>query len=406
MRRGVVYAHRNLRENGLRLMKPLSPVDAIAPAFSRTRTILTPPDFASGRPAPFRFWFFFKIAFIAALTNAAFYGSTVGLSTNAVSMGMMAAGVGRHRSSFLLAAPGFTAAVIAGLALAALLAVGFSIFLGWLWCRLRFTLLDLVLYRHGRVGLAWSSYGSQAWRYFGLLALVGMAFLLLLAVIAGPVFLHLFVVLRRLTPQEINSNPVLLFQHILPMYGIILGFGLVGTCVDAILQDFVLPPMAIEDAPLESAFGHFFRLCRERFGAVVLYLLLRFVLEIGLTWVGLLAVFLVLIMMLGGAGGFGFFLYRAFWHLGAGGVAVVILYGVVALLILIALYLLLMISLYGAVAVFRQAYALCFYGGFYTPLGNRLEPPAPASAVEGLRAEPPPTSLPPSLPPVPEPPAP
>ncbi|MGA8163296.1 MAG: hypothetical protein WCB76_20985, partial [Acidobacteriaceae bacterium] len=60
-------------------MKPLSPVDAISPAFSRARTILTPPSPSPGQPSPFRFWFFLKIAVIAALTQPNVYGMLFGV---------------------------------------------------------------------------------------------------------------------------------------------------------------------------------------------------------------------------------------------------------------------------------------------------------------------------------------
>jgi hypothetical protein len=358
-------------------MKPLSPVDAISPAFSRTRTLLLPPSPAAGVPGPFRFWFFVKIAAVAALTQPSFYGIAFSFFCDglAIAMGMAGVGVRRTHSTFLLA-PHPSTIVLAILAVLGLIAMLFWIVIGWFWCRLRFTLFDLVLYRHGRVGQAWSPYGRPAWRFFGLMLLVALALLLLLAVTAGPLMLHLFLTLRHLTPQEINSDPTLVLSHILPMYGVIFLFAIVATLADAITQDFVLPPLALEDAALGSAFSRFFGFLRERPGSCALYLLLRFVLEFGLTWVGIMAVFVVLGIVLAAGGGIGFVLYHFLWHAGAGGATLFILYCVIAGLAVLALYIFLLCVLYGSIALVKQSYAVYFYGSWYRPLGDRLEPPA------------------------------
>ncbi|HEX4038372.1 MAG TPA: hypothetical protein VHX37_09965 [Acidobacteriaceae bacterium] len=355
-------------------MKPLSPVDAISPAFSRTRTLLLPPEAAPGMPATFRFGFFLKIAVVAALTQPSFYGIAFSFFADGLGLALGIAGIGmRHTTPSYFAAGGMSAVVVTVLVALGAIATVFWIVLGWLWCRLRFTLFDLVVYRHGRVGQAWSPYRSPAWRFFGLMFLVALALLLLLAVTAGPLLLHLFIAIRHLTPQEINSDPTLLMSHIFPMYGIIFLFAIVATLAEAVTEDFILPPMAIEDASLGSAFSRFFAFLRERLGHCALYLLLRLVLEVGLTWVGLMAVLVVLGVALVGGGGIGFLLYHFLWHAGPVGVTVFILYCVIAGLLILALYLLLLCTLYGAIALVKQSFAVYFYGSWYRPLGERLE---------------------------------
>jgi hypothetical protein len=312
----------------------------------------------------------------------------------------MAAGVGvRHPQSSFAAAGSLSSLFTAIVLIFGLLALTLWTFLGWLWCRLRFTLFDLVVYRHGQIARAWSPYRSQAWRFFGLMVLVALALLLLLAVTAGPLILHFFLAVRHLTPQQINNDPAFVISHIFPMYGVIFFFALIASIADAVTQDFVLPPMAIEDAPLGSAFSRFFQFLRAHFGRFALYLLLRFVLELGLTWVGMMAVFIVLGIALLGGGGFGFLLHRLFWHAGPGGAAIFIFYCVIAGLLVLALYLLLMFVLYGLVALVKQCYSALFYGSYYTPLGDRLEPPSVAPA--GFT---PSNPLPSPLAPLPEPP--
>ncbi|HEX4065411.1 MAG TPA: hypothetical protein VHZ09_05255 [Acidobacteriaceae bacterium] len=380
-------------------MKPLSPVDAISPAFSRARTLLTPPGLAPGTPAPFRFWFFLKIAIIAALTQPNVYGFLFGMFFEGLGLTLAAASIGVHHtdSSFILSG-GARSVFAAVILILGFVALAFCIFLAWLWCRLRFALFDLVVYRHGQVARSWSPYGSQAGRFLGLMVLVALTLLLLLAVTAGPLILHFLLAVRHLTPQQINSNPALVLSHILPMYGVIFFFILIASLADAITQDFILPPLAIEDAPLGSAFSRFFQFLRAHFGRCVLYLLVRLGLELGLTWVGMMGLFVVFGIALLGGGGVGFLLFHLLWHAGPGGITLFVLYCAAAGLLLIALYLILTFALYGAVALVKQCFAVYFYGSYYPALGDRLEPPpdVPAGLV-------PPNSLPLPLAPLPDP---
>jgi hypothetical protein len=139
---------------------------------------------------------------------------------------------------------------------------------------------------------------------------------------------------------------------------------------------------------------------REDFGSLVVYLLLRFVVAIGISWTLMMIVFVILAM--GGVGGFavGFGLYRAMWHGGIGMQVVFVAIVAAMTLVLIAVYLLAMIAVYGTVAVFKESYAAYFFGSRYAGLGNLLEPPPPDEDLVGVRVQPP---LPP-LPPLNEPP--
>jgi hypothetical protein len=372
-------------------MRPLSsPVDAISPAFGRTRTILTPPGLVPGERTPFRFWFFVKIALVAALTQGNVYGFFVGIAAEAVAVCVGLAGYGFHRAdSSIPVAGGSPVALMAAIVIGAGLALILGLFLMWLWCRLRFTVFDLVVYRRGLVGQAWVPYRSPAWRFLGLSILLGLALLLIFAVTGGPLFLHFIVTLRHLGPDQLSNNPALVMSHIFPMYGIILLLALLGGLVSAIAQDFILPPLAVENASLESSFARFFQLVRDRFWHFVLYLLFRLGLELGLAWAGTLVILIVLLVLGGGGALLGFIFYHAFWHAGAGGVAVFVLYCILAALLLIAVYLLLLIALYGIIAVVKQSYAAYFYGSHYPPLGDLLDPSAPIPAA-GAPFPPPP----------------
>ena len=379
-------------------MKPLSPLDAISPSFSRMRSILLPPGPTPGLTAPFRFWFFFKMTLVGAFTESGFYSASILFFFEGLAFAVFT-GLGRGlRNPAFETSRGLTTALLFAGIFGGAIALAIWIFLGWLWCRLRFSLFDLVLFRHGRVGVAWARYGAPAWRFLGLTILVTLAFLLVLGLTAGPFVLHLVLTMRHLTPQQINADPFLIIGHVLPLYGLLFGGILLVAVVDAILQDFLLPPMAIEDAPVEDSVGRFFHLLRNRTGVTLIYLLLRFGLQFGLSAAGGIVVFIILGVLVSGGVGFGFVLHHAFAHAGPGGFAIFVLYCVVAALIVAFIYFLTLIFLHGTIAVFRQSYAQYFYGSHYPLLGNYLEPDPSA---------PPSVSPPPllaSLAPAPEPP--
>ena len=366
-------------------MKPLSAVDAIAPAFSRMRLLLAPPDPLTGQPGPFRFWFFVKMMVVGALTSVNLCAVGISMTTQLMMVSAIAAGA---RSRLHSGGSFFGSAGTAFLILAALI-LGFVVLaivvvVGWLWSRLRLTLFDLVVYRHGRVSVGWSRYPAQSWRYLGMTILTGLILLILLAATSGPMILHLVVTLRNLSPQQINADPTLVFRTVLPLYAVAIPFGVLVALVDAVLQDFLLPPMAIEDAPIERSIGRFLRLLREHFGQVVLYFILRLVIVMGLAVAGGLAAFLVTAVAAGFGVGGGFLVYHGIAHAGSAGMVVFVLYCIVVGLAVLALSLVAMFTVNGIIGIFKQCFAAYFYGSHYPELGNRLEPlparpPVPAA---------------------------
>jgi hypothetical protein len=355
-------------------MKSLSPVDAIGPAFARARSVLLPPGMEPGRNARFRFWFLMKVALVGAFTQPGAYGASIALFADGVIFALFVfGGLGNRLPGFESlhgGSPGMLAVVLL------LGAVGLAVWvlLGWLWARLRFTFFEMVVVRHGRVGLAWSRYPVQAWRFLGLIVLLSFGFLLLLAATAGPFAFHLYRVLHRLTPQQINADPFLVIAPVVPLYGIIFAGAILIALVDAMQQDFMIPPMALEDAPVEFAFGRFLHLLRTQPGYVALYFLLRFALQVGLSMAGGIVVAIVFgIFALCGIG-VGFVFYSAVIHRGNLGFAVFVVFCIVAGLAGLAVYLLAIVLVNGSIAVFRQCYAVQFYGPFYAPLGVHIDP--------------------------------
>ena len=379
-------------------MTRLSPLDALGPAFRRTREVMA---------QPFRLGFFLKIALIAALTQPAFYSTSIsypiqggqlaavrGLGHRHVT-GLPSMGIGYQFAS----GQGLAAFGIAALVVAAVVGVLVWIGIAYLYCRLRFTLFDLVVYKRGRVREAWSGYGPQAWRYFGLVLLVGLAFMVASLIIIGPALLNLIHSVGPLAKAGPNLNPFTLLGSMLPFLLAIFLVAALWAVVDAFMQDFLLPPMAIENASLESAFGRFIRLLKADFGSVAIYVLLRFAVGIGLTWILMLLVFMALLLVGLAIFGVGILLYHVLWTSLVGQVvcvALAIMVGLVAILV----YLVAIISVYGISGVLKQSYAAYFFGGRYPELGERLEPPpAPMVEVSTGVAPPHPPGAPSALPP-------
>ena len=354
-------------------MTPLSPLDALGPAFRRTREVLAD---------PFRFGFFLKIALIAALTQPSFYSASISYPMQGLQLAVFQR-VGQRSGfgvfspgGYLMGGSGLAAFGVAAILSLVVVGVALWVLMAYLYCRLRFTLFDLVVYKRGRVGQAWSAYGRQSWRYFGLVILVSLAFMVVAVIVVGPALLNLIRVIRPLAAAGPNMNPFAMLGAMFPFLVAVFAVAALWAVVDSLMQDFLLPPMAIDDAPLESVFGRFFALLKTSPGAVLIYVLLRFAVGIGLTWI-LMLIFLAGLMIAGLAVfGIGTLIYHALWASAVGQVICVSLAILVGLVVVIV-YAVAIVSIYGTAAVFKQSYAAYFFGGRYAALGDRLEPPRP-----------------------------
>jgi hypothetical protein len=362
-------------------MKPLSPADAVGPAFSRIRTIFLAPGSAPDRPREFRFWFALKMMLLAALANPGFLGMAAAFAVEAIVFAVVTLGVGLHQPQGFLRpmASQHEAAATALIALAVLVGIVIAVLVIWLWCRLRFAFFDLVLNRRGEVRAAWSGYGPQARRFLLLVIQTSLAFLLLAAVTAGPLIVGL-VRLSRSLPQQGSAAPFLLFSQILPIYGLAFLLILLTAVAGAIMEDFLLPSMALENASIRGAFRRFLPLPRNHPWALAFYLLLRLVLQMGITWAGEMAGFLLLFVVALVLGGPGILLYLWLWHLGGAAAMLVVLYGVVAGFVVLLANFLVFAAILGIPTAFVQCYALYLFGGWYAELGSRLDSPPPSAA--------------------------
>src|SRR5215470_8666685 len=124
-------------------MKKLSPVDALGPAFRRAREVMA---------APFRLGFFLKVALVAALTQPGFYSVIISYPLQGM---QLAAGAAMRHPRHLNFGPGDPTPTFPGAGGMAFFVIGILLVIGlvmwvlmtYLFCRLRFTLFDLIVYR-------------------------------------------------------------------------------------------------------------------------------------------------------------------------------------------------------------------------------------------------------------------
>jgi hypothetical protein len=167
-----------------------------------------------------------------------------------------------------------------------------------------------------------------------------------------------------------------------PCIGIAFALILAACAAQVVLNDFILPHMAIEGASFRKAWTD----VRMRIGASKETFLSFFILRLGMpllagmvlalaAWLVGLAVFWILGMSAAG--------FEAMLD-GAAGVRAYLLMAVHALFVVLGLAagLVIAVSFGGPLGVFMRSYALVYYGGHYKALGNLLEPSAPSAALE------------------------
>ncbi|HVJ08305.1 MAG TPA: hypothetical protein VM554_07960 [Acidisarcina sp.] len=346
-------------------LKPISAVDALVPAFRRTRSILA---------APFRLGFFLKICFFVALAESGFLSAAISYPVRGANAFPYSRAVHLHpATNFLADGWGIVGALSMGLlllfAVVAILGIALLCVALYLLCRLRLTVLDLAIYRQGLIRKAWSRYRQQTWRYFGITLLAGLAFLLMFAAVIGP-FLPAFIRIARTTNAS-SPDSYVMFRLLLPFLGAILALSFLGVLVDAVIRDFLLPPMAIEDASIESALARFFGVLRSGMGSTVLYLFLRTVISTLLSaCLGIVLVIPVALLgLLAYAGGA--VLYHSLWMGGAQ--FLFLIYVAAAATVLLLLYFSSMVTVFGVTGVFKLCYAVIYFGARYPALGALLE---------------------------------
>ena len=368
-------------------MQPVSAADAIGLAFAHTRTVLA--------PVPFRLGRFFKLALAAAVTQASFLSVSISYPLQG---GQFASRPTVHRvgqQAFSTGGAGAFAALGLGLVVGIMvLALLFALAYIYLFCRARATLFDLVVFREGRVRQAWRRRAQPAWRYFGLSLLAMLLFWTVLAALLGPIIVRFVKVAAGQAGSGLGAAPSA-GSLMLTLVGLVWLLLPLWIAVDALLQDFILPGLALQpQAPVGAAFSRLGGLARRRPGQLLLFLLLRtvvaFAAGLALGLLVLVAVGLVALLSYG----VGKLLYSALWTGGVAGHTVFFACVAALALVVAGLYLLGVTAVYGITGTFKTSYAAYFYAGYYPELAAALEGHPPEDELVGA-------ALPLPLPPLP-----
>ncbi|AEU34861.1 DUF7544 domain-containing protein [Granulicella mallensis] len=342
-------------------MRPLSAVDAIAPAWNHTRRLLIAP----------RSW-----RLLLKISAVAFFANVGGGSFSSPYPG---------RDHL----PGLSPAISASL-FAVLLVIGgiaslIALALFYLGSRLQFVLFEIVLRRDTTVAPIWRRYGRATWYWMGLkLAFFAIA-LLCIAPLLIPIILHLIHAFgsgASMEPQNFAGFFLAIFGFGLAIFAVLIVIGAGYT----LLHDFGLPFMALEGTSLTETVRRVVSLVRAEPGQMFLYLVMRVLLAFAGALIFEMALFFGLLIALIPLGGLGVVLWAVLHHAGTGGHVLMIAGWVVLGIILFVLLVGAVIMALGYLHTFLQAYALYFLGGRYPLVGQYLEPllPPPMYAYPGV----------------------
>jgi hypothetical protein len=273
--------------------------------------------------------------------------------------------------SFLLA-PAFLPVTILGTI--AVFLIGVYCF--YLITRLRFAFFHSLVHQTRQIRSSAKLYLIEADHFFTASMLVWLTFLVV-GVMAFLIFIVSAYGVIATPTSEGKLDPGPFFFLFLPCFAIALVLIFAACTAQIVLNDFVLPHMAIEGASFRKAW----EAARLRIVAnketFVSFLILRLAMPLiaGLVlgfaaWVVGLIVFGILGMSAAG--------FTAILD-GTTGLREYALVAVQFLFVLLGLTaaLVIAVSFGGPLSVFMRSYALFFYGGHYHALGNLLEPPSP-----------------------------
>jgi hypothetical protein len=365
---------------------PVSAVDCVQPALSRTREQLF---------TRFRFGQWTRLALVGFLAAEL---HTSGCNFHSFNFPLPQQ---RREQEFLsLPFPSIDPARIAQLAglIAAAVVLATVLFFVFLYLNsvFRFILFDSVVKKHCSIGEGWSLWHRAGRRYFvWQLVFLITEFLALGVLIAVPLAVAAALGWFRNVEEHIARSVL----GVILLIGLFLVFILVAAAVRLLAKDFLVPIMALEGLDFADGWSRLIGMIRPEPGRYVVYLLLKIVLALAaavlfgiLTLIPIFALVVptVLAVFAGYKAGLG-------WNPATVGVAIV--GGTVMLCLL--LYLVSLISV--PATVFFPAFAIYFFAARYPRLDALLHPaPPPAPELPPVPSPPPfePPPLPPSAEPI------
>jgi hypothetical protein len=344
-------------------MNSYSATQAISPAIDRTKRYLF---------HPFKWSTYLKLSVVACLTE----GVSTGYNSN------FNLPSGHHASSSSSSFPSFnlSSEVIVLIVIGVLACIAIGIYLSYLIIRLRFAYFHCLAHQTKEIRPGWRLYRTQGMRYFIANLIIGLIFLFVLVLVALPFvfgFYRLYLSSQAGGPFNVGG----VFLLLLPFIGIVICLCLVAYAVNAVLHDFILPHMALENLTVLQSWAVVKTRIGAEKGSFAMYLLMRMLVPMA----AYIAVFIVMIiplvivigiLVLTGVG------FHAAFEGATGVIAFIgIFIEVVLGLIGLAFVLLLGFGLGGPIATWIRNYALLFYGGRYQALGDILSPPQPAPQI-------------------------
>ena len=357
-------------------MQILSALDAISPAFARTRLVLFTP-FRKGRT-----WKLATTAYLTMMSTVFVPYFLIGLFF----IGTAKQAGGSFAVTFLVSA--------------CLIATLVYLLIFYLCSQLRFAFFDIVLNRGEFIAPIWRKYSVPALKWTGFKVVLGAVVTVAVAAPLAGWIRHMIPVFAALQIKPGQTMPPQFMEAIFSFYSVIflVEFGVgIFYLISSLLSDFIVPSLALENTTLSEAFTRLGKLIRHEPGQFTLYAALK----VGLVLAGWMAqtiAFYAVILVVGLV--FGLLALIVGFTLHALGVSVTVL-SALGFIVAVPLYLLLvfygMFLAIGTVMTFLEAYSLYFLGGRYPMLGDLLDrstPPKltylPPSAYPAYFAPPPP----------------
>jgi hypothetical protein len=344
----------------------LSGVDAIAPAFERTKKQLL---------APFRFERWLRLALVCFLTGE-ITGGGGGNGFRGINVLIPSSPHDGRGNSYLAALPGWMSKVpleiIGWVFLGVIALVMLVLVLFYISSVFRFILFDAVLNNRCELGEGWRRWQRQGSSYFLWQISFGLATFAAVGLVVG---VPVFVAWR----EGIFSNPdqhlMVLIMGVFILFFLFVAIMIASAVGSVFAKDFVVPVMALEGHGVVEGWRRLLPMLGREKGAYAFYVLMKIVLAIGSALLfGILDFMIVfaLLIPIGLAGIVAFLIAKGAgltWNpltigltMAAGCAVVLLLLAVTAFISTPAM-------------VFFQAYSMHFFGSRYTALGGLLSPP-------------------------------
>ena len=217
-------------------MRAISAADAISPAIQRTKEFLF---------KPFRWGTYLKLG--TGRNHHRRRRKQFPLSSHG---GGHPSGNGPMVYSPFHIHPEWIAVIVA----AVLVAIVVCIVVFYLVTRLRFAFFHCLIHNIKEIRPGWYIYRDQAMRFFWINLVVGLCFLLVVAVVALPFVAGFWRLFHEIPPGGHPDFAVLL-ALVLPLIPIILLLVVAGILADVILRDWMLPHYALENATALAKHG-------------------------------------------------------------------------------------------------------------------------------------------------------